>query len=521
MPIQGLDISLNVRNNTNYPQQINVMGNPSNLLDTANATTEYRYDLTGFTITNEDNVSIQYRKVGDPSFSTFTWGLQGTDLQGIIIALNNLGIGYFNLYNELGNTYVGTYNDDYEYGDLAVYSNASPTTTTTTTTTTIAPTTTTTTTTTTLVPPPPTTTTTTTTTTAAPTTTTTTTSTTTAAPTTTTTTTSTTTAAPTTTTTTTSTTTAAPTTTTTTTSTTTAAPTTTTTTTSTTTIAPTTTTTTTTTTLGGINVNVYAKENSSTTGRYIWYSTDAFVTYTALTTNVIQIGQLVGTINNVISGTTLYFALGDTIDPNDGVTAIALKVSIPNDYPAIPSSCNFVGWVSADIFASQNINLIGNSLNFDLACSINAITTTTTTTTTTIAPTTTTTTTTTTTIAPSNNWSWTNNNVVETPPYGGGYITIDVNGINVVSQYDTSSTSSTTYSGYIPINIGDLVSIYVYSYPNNTYGTESDLNVQNPIGNIIFNQNDPQSGAGSPSSETFTFNATSTDMSIIASSNSY
>ena len=174
MPLQGLDISLNVRNNTTYPQQINVMGNPSNLLDTANATTEYRYDLTGFTITNETSISIPYRRIGDPTFITFTFDLDGTQLQSIVIALNNLGIGYFNLYDELGNTYIGTYNQQYEFGNLNVY-NSTPTTTTTTTTTTIPPTTTTTTTTTTIAP---TTTTTTTTTTIAPTTTTTTTTTT-------------------------------------------------------------------------------------------------------------------------------------------------------------------------------------------------------------------------------------------------------------------------------------------------------------------------------------------------------
>ena len=191
MPTQGLDIGLQIRNNTNYPQQINVMGNPTNLLDTANATTEYRYDLTGFTITNENFVSIQYKIVTDPTFQLFTFGINGTSLQGVVIALNNLGIGYFNLYVELGSTYIGTYNQNYAFGDLNIF-NPSISTTTTTTTTTIAPTTTTTTTSTTTAAP--TTSTTTTTTTAAPTTSTTST-TTTAAPTTSTTTT-TTTAAP-------------------------------------------------------------------------------------------------------------------------------------------------------------------------------------------------------------------------------------------------------------------------------------------------------------------------------------
>jgi hypothetical protein len=155
MPIQGLDISLNVRNNTNYPQQINVLGNPANLLDTANATIEYRYDLTGFTFTTENSISIQYKIVGEPTFQTFTQLLDGQNLQAVQSAVNNLGIGYFNLYDELGLNYLGSYNNNYEFGDLSIFdSNAAPatTTTTTTTTTTIAPTTSTTTTTTTAAP---------------------------------------------------------------------------------------------------------------------------------------------------------------------------------------------------------------------------------------------------------------------------------------------------------------------------------------------------------------------------------
>ena len=152
MPTQGLDIGLQIRNNTNYPQQINVMGNPANLLDTANATTEYRWDLTGFVITFENTISVQYKRNIDPTFDTFTWDLDGTSLQGVVIALNNLGIGYFNLYDELGSTYIGTYNQNYAFGDLNIF-NPSISTTTTTTTTTIAPTTTTTTTSTTTAAP--------------------------------------------------------------------------------------------------------------------------------------------------------------------------------------------------------------------------------------------------------------------------------------------------------------------------------------------------------------------------------
>ena len=50
MPLAELNITLTITNNRDYPQDISVMGNPSNLLDTSNAKTEYRYDITGFSI---------------------------------------------------------------------------------------------------------------------------------------------------------------------------------------------------------------------------------------------------------------------------------------------------------------------------------------------------------------------------------------------------------------------------------------------------------------------------------------
>jgi hypothetical protein len=118
------------------------------------------------------------------------------------------------------------------------------------------------------------------------------------------------------------------------------------------------------------------------------------------------------------------------------------------------------------------------------------------------------------------NWTWYYNNIVEAPPFGGGYITIDVNGINVVSQSDLSGTQ-TTYTGNFNVNIGDSVSIYVYTYANNTYGTQTILNVQSPTGTILYNNDDIQINPGSPSSNTYTFTATSSNIVIYAESSSY
>jgi len=172
-----VDITLRIKNNRDYPQTVNVMGNPYDLLDISNATTEYKWDLTGFVFTTEYYVTLQYRDINSATFSLFTQNLAAITLDGVVAALNLLGIGFFYHYTTGGSTFISTSNNNYVFGDLSILPNAGPTTTTTTTTTTAAPTTTTTTTTSTTTAAP-TTTTTTTTTTAAPTTTTTTTTTT-------------------------------------------------------------------------------------------------------------------------------------------------------------------------------------------------------------------------------------------------------------------------------------------------------------------------------------------------------
>lgn len=122
MSLSEVDISLNIRNNRDYPQQINVMGNPSNLLDTANATREFQYDVTGFVFTNEDSVSIQYKLNNAASYTTFTGILPSQNIQGVIDVLNSLQIGYFNTYTQLGNTYISTYNNNYQFGAINIYS---------------------------------------------------------------------------------------------------------------------------------------------------------------------------------------------------------------------------------------------------------------------------------------------------------------------------------------------------------------------------------------------------------------
>lgn len=130
------DISLNIRNNRNYAQTFNGMGGIVNPLDTSNAKTEYRYNITTFNFTDENTVTIYYKAVGQSVFSSFTADLPSQNPEGLVIALNGLGIGFFNTYVELGQTFLGTYNENYIFGSLDVYNPTIATTTTTSTTTT-------------------------------------------------------------------------------------------------------------------------------------------------------------------------------------------------------------------------------------------------------------------------------------------------------------------------------------------------------------------------------------------------
>ncbi len=118
-----LNIGLTIINNTNTSQQVNLFGNPS-LTDTSNAKTEYRWNFTSFVFTGENAVSIEYKLNGAAAFSNFTYDLPAQSLDGVVAALDNLGIGYFSTYTELGQTYVGTYNDNYTFGDLSIGTSA-------------------------------------------------------------------------------------------------------------------------------------------------------------------------------------------------------------------------------------------------------------------------------------------------------------------------------------------------------------------------------------------------------------
>lgn len=126
MSASELNINLTVRNNTNYPINMNIMGSPVNMLDTSNAKKQYRWNITAFSPTASDTINIQYKYKTDLNYTNYSYIVPNPSPQSLIDALNTLGIGYFSTYNQLGQTYITTNNDNYDFGDLSITSNVIP-----------------------------------------------------------------------------------------------------------------------------------------------------------------------------------------------------------------------------------------------------------------------------------------------------------------------------------------------------------------------------------------------------------
>jgi hypothetical protein len=114
-------ISLAIQNNTSATIPISIMGNPSNLADVSNQTREFRWNLTSFSFSGENQVSIDYRPNALADFTTYNAPLLVQSIQGVLDAINGLGIGSFFTFDSGGNTYISNYNNDYVFGELNIW----------------------------------------------------------------------------------------------------------------------------------------------------------------------------------------------------------------------------------------------------------------------------------------------------------------------------------------------------------------------------------------------------------------
>ena len=118
-------ININVTNNTNGLIPVSILGNFTDAMDTANATTQYSWNITGFTITVEQTVTITYRPTNDPNYINVSAPIVTQTLQGVIDALNTLNLGAFFITTSGGSTFINNYNENIVFQQLDIY-NSTP-----------------------------------------------------------------------------------------------------------------------------------------------------------------------------------------------------------------------------------------------------------------------------------------------------------------------------------------------------------------------------------------------------------
>tara|TARA_R110000868_G_scaffold101361_4_gene279110 strand:+ start:13954 stop:14625 length:672 start_codon:yes stop_codon:yes gene_type:complete len=119
-------ISLNIANTTNGIVPISILGNNADAMDNSNASTQYQWNLTGFTITNENTILLQYKTSG--IIYTFAQlSFSGTTIQSICDTLNTLNLGYFFITTSGGSTFINNYNNNVAFATLQIFNPASTT----------------------------------------------------------------------------------------------------------------------------------------------------------------------------------------------------------------------------------------------------------------------------------------------------------------------------------------------------------------------------------------------------------
>ena len=120
------EFSFQITNNTPATQQMYFLSNPSNTQDISNQLTQYSWDITSIvsTISVYDSVSIEAKSTNSPSYIVYTAPIISSTLNGIVTALNTLQIASFYYETTGGNTYIRTYNDQIEFGQLNIIDNA-------------------------------------------------------------------------------------------------------------------------------------------------------------------------------------------------------------------------------------------------------------------------------------------------------------------------------------------------------------------------------------------------------------
>jgi hypothetical protein len=111
-------VNFNLQNTTSGLVPLSLFGNNSDPMDNSNATTQYQWNTSSLSITNENWVSIQFKSVNESFYSLANIPFGGVNLINVITSLNTLSIGAFFLD---ANNRINNYNNNIQYSNLTIY----------------------------------------------------------------------------------------------------------------------------------------------------------------------------------------------------------------------------------------------------------------------------------------------------------------------------------------------------------------------------------------------------------------
>lgn len=110
-------ITIAIKNNTTIVQAVQ-LGITPNVFSGINATTQYRWDITSQNLNDLTTIEVTY--VLNGLTTTVSADIQSDSVDGIISALNGLGVGTFWSTTSGGSTFINTYNDFITYTNLVI-----------------------------------------------------------------------------------------------------------------------------------------------------------------------------------------------------------------------------------------------------------------------------------------------------------------------------------------------------------------------------------------------------------------
>ena len=117
MRVLKSQINLKITNNTSLSQNVDILGVIANSYSANNSNILYNFNMSSVSFLNVNSVFITYTSTSNPTPITTSVSVATSNIQGVVDALNTLGIGIFNY----SGTTIYVSSSIYIYSNISIY----------------------------------------------------------------------------------------------------------------------------------------------------------------------------------------------------------------------------------------------------------------------------------------------------------------------------------------------------------------------------------------------------------------